>query len=96
MGNDSLIAELEKLTLVEVRRKLSSGIWGQVDSPLYTKVFAWVKLETESRSEARAEESIAIARNALGNSRRATVIAILAALLSAVMAILKVIEWFSK
>ena len=48
-----------------------------------------------ARAEAREVESLTISRKALSNSRLATRIAIIAILLSIVMAIQKIIEWYS-
>ena len=96
MEGRPFIEQLESLEPDEVRRKLSAGEFGDVDSPSRNRVEAWLKLKVESLSEAREEESLSISRKALRNSERATRIAISAIILSISMAILAIIQWYSK
>ena len=51
---------------------------------------------SKARSEARSEESLSISRKAFLASRSAYRIAISAIVLSIIMAIQKIIEWYSK
>ena len=62
----------------------------------------WLKEQEDVRAaassakrDAREEETLSIARNALRNSNRTTWIATSAIVLSIIMAIQKLIEWFS-
>jgi hypothetical protein len=50
---------------------------------------------SKRRAELRSEESLSISRKALRNSDRAIIIAISAIVLSIIMAIQKIIEWYS-
>lgn len=87
----------ESLGEAEVRHRLESK--QGLHSLEWESARAWLAAkETDRavRSDGRAEESLSIARKALDNSRLATRIAILAIVLSIVMAIPKIIEWSSK
>jgi hypothetical protein len=86
----------ESLGALEVRRlrlqnHCHSLDWRPVDAWLAVK-----EAEGKARAEERAEESLSIARKAFVNSRRATSIAICAIVLSIIMAIQKLIDWFSR
>lgn len=65
--------------------------WQAVDTWLSVK-----DVEGKVRADDRSEESLSISRKALRNSDRATNIAISAIVLSIIMAIQKLIEWYSK
>jgi hypothetical protein len=95
---------LEQLDAVdneaEVRERLAAGNYNARHATLAQE---WLRrkessrsTETAARKEAREEEGLAISRRALANSQLATRIAIVAIVLSVVMAIQRVIEWLSK
>jgi hypothetical protein len=90
--NRDLIEELEQLGEAAVKRKLQNGDYGhpQTGNPAYECVEAWLSSNEAERAEARAKENLSISRKALRNSRWATAIAIIAMLLSIVMA------WFQR
>lgn len=84
----------------EVRERLAAGKYNSLAAGLARE---WLRrreearaAETASRAEAREEESLAISRRALENSRMATRLAASAIVLSIAMAILKLFEWYSK
>lgn len=54
-----------------------------------------IEAAAAERKEAREVETLEIARKALRNSERATMVAIIAIALSTVMAIQKIIDWYS-
>ena len=76
------LAEVRRLRHVE--NHFHSLDWVAVDN--------WIAVK---ESELK-DESVSIARKALSNSRFATNIATLAMVLSIIMAIQKIIEWYSK
>jgi len=95
---------LEQLDLVhdeaEVRERLAKGLYSSQHKALAEE---WLRREEVARAEsaaerkeARDEESLSIARRALANSQKSTRIAVLALILSVVLAALKVIEWTSR
>lgn len=65
--------------------------WQAVDAWLAAK-----DAEGKARAEDRSEESLSISHKALRNSDRATNIAISAIVLSIIMAIQKLVEWYSR
>jgi hypothetical protein len=90
--------ELEALGEAEVSRRIALHEYGVPGSEHRENVEAWLRskaLGASARKEAREEESLSISRKALANSRSATVIARIAITLSTIMAIQKVIEWYS-
>lgn len=91
------LAKLEALSLNEARAAVARGDFGQPpDSPNYLFASGVVAAREAAERDARDEDSLSISRKALRNSDRATNIAISAIVLSIVMAIQKVIEWYSK
>ena len=81
----------------EVRERLAAGNYNQRHAALAQE---WLRRREEERNsqvaarvEDREEEKLEISRKALRNSEKATRIAIIAIILSVVMAIQKVIEW---
>lgn len=77
----------------EVRRALAKGEYGGPgEKKGHDLVLSWLA----TKDTERAEESLSISRKALRNSERATRIAIIAIILSIIMAILKLIEHYSK
>ena len=85
----STTAQLEKLGPVAVAKLLAEHEYGVPGSELRTNVEAWLhakELEAELRREAREEESISIARMALTTSRSARTIAIIAIILTTIIA----------
>ena len=97
-----LFSRLEAMGEDAVRDGLLHGIPPADGSEHRLAVEGWVKIKeaerasaASSRKEAREEESLAISRKALANSRSATRIAMIAMILSTIMAIQKIIEWYS-
>lgn len=94
--HNEAFSEFEELGEAEVRRRLATN---SVHFMKQEAARAWLTLkeaETKARSEERSEEGLLIARKALANSQLATRIAIGAIVLSVSMAILKLVEWYSK
>ena len=97
------VAELEELGESEVRAMLARGDgWATLENRRAV-AHGWLQSReaaraaaASARSEARAEENLSISRRALRNSERATRIAISAITLSIFMAILAIIQWYSK
>ena len=83
---------LDALGEKEVQHRQAKGEFGATDSVGHGIVSAWL----EGKKVERSEESLSISRKALVNSKSATVIARIAITLSTIMAIQKVIEWYSK
>ena len=84
--------QLDALTEKDVRYDLSKGKYGAPGSTSHEIVLSWLAFKDTERAEA----SLAISKKALSNSQLATRIAIIAIVLSAIMAIQKLIEWSSK
>lgn len=97
-----VVRQLESLGESEVRKRLPLGEFGDVGSELRLVVDTWQlasqessrKVALDARSEARADESlsisreaISVARRALVNSRLANIIAISAIIFSGITAI---------
>jgi len=102
---DRLEAAGEEAVRSDVLRGLTGnpGLGGTPGSEYNNAVLAWLKSKDDARAEAsstrkedREKETLSIARKALRNSDRATWIATSAIVLSIIMAIQKLIEWFSK
>lgn len=98
-----LFERLEAMGEEAVRHDVALGLAGNPGSEHNNAVRFWLKHKEDeraaaaaSRKESREEESLAISRKALSNSRLATRIAISAIVLSIVLAIQKIIEWYSK
>jgi hypothetical protein len=92
-----LDSKFEALGVVEVTHRLESK--RGLHSLEWEPARAWLaakEAERQMRSDSRAEESLSISRKALSNSRLATRIAVIAITLSTIMAIQKIIEWYSK
>jgi CHASE3 domain sensor protein len=87
-----MIKELQQLGEKTVKTRLLNGDYGQPLSINYECVNAWLSSTESERADARAEESLSISRKALRNSKWATVIAIIAIVLSTMTAI--IIAWF--
>lgn len=95
---------LEQLDAVdneaEVRERLAAGNYNARHAALAQE---WLRrkeasrnAEAAARKETREEAGLAISRKALANSQLATRIAIVAIVLSVIMAIQRVIEWLYK
>jgi len=80
--------EIRRLRL---QKHFHSQDWQAVDSWLAVK-----EAEGKARADERSEESLSVSRKALDNSRSARRIAIGAIALSIIMAVQKLIEWYSK
>ena len=83
---------LDALGEKEVLHRQAKGEFGAIGSVGHGIASAWL----EGKKVERSEESLSISRKALANSRSATVIATMAMILSTIMAIQKIIEWYSK
>lgn len=101
MAQLPLLAQLDKYNNEpEVRERLARREYHSEQVPI---VQEWLRRKEEARSsdaaarsEKREEENLSISRKALGNSERATRIAISAIVLSIIMATLEIIKWYSK
>ena len=91
----------------EVRERLASGLYNARHAAIAREFLRRKEekraAEASGRVEARdeenlriARESVAISRKALDNSRFATGIAVIAVVLSVVLAIQKLVEWYAK
>ena len=85
-------AQLDGLEEKAVRYSLAKGEYGAPGTTSHEIALSWLA----SKDAERATESLSISRRALRNSDRATTIAIIAMVLSVIMAIQKIIEWYSK
>lgn len=97
-----LFSRLDAMGEDSVRKGMLQGIPPADGSEHRLAVEGWLKMKAGERSaassarkEAREEETLSIARKALSNSRLATGIAISAIALSIIMAVPKIIEWYS-
>jgi len=89
-----LDAKFESLGEAEVRHRLESK--QGLHSLEWAAARAWLAAkETERavRANAHSAESVSISRKALSNSQLATRIAVVALILSVIMAVQKLIEW---
>ena len=84
----------------EVRQRLAAGQHSQPHAGIAQEYLDSIDRKelalAAARAEERDEESLTISRKALRNSERATRIAISAITLSISMAILAIIQWYSK
>jgi hypothetical protein len=85
-GEDRLIETLERQGEDWVRQKLLEGTWtpNTVD---HGRVTVWLGAKDAARRDAREAESLSISRRALRSSTWANIIAIIAMILSAIVAI---------
>lgn len=90
----------------EVRERLAAGLYNVRHAAIAKEFLRRREEKREAEASARAEareeenlkiarESVAISRKALHNSRFATRIAVIAAVLSVVLAIQKLVEWYA-
>lgn len=82
--------------LLEVRRLRLQNHFHSLDGQAVESWLAVKDAEGKARADDRSEESLSISCKALRNSDRATNIAISAIVLSIIMAIQKLIEWYLK
>lgn len=84
----------------DVRRRLAEGQYRAPNDTIAREYLDSIDRKEAAlaavRAEEREEESLSISRKALRNSERATRIAISAIALSISMAILAIIQWYSK
>ena len=84
----------------DVRRRLAEGQYRAPNDTIAKEYLDSIDRKEAAlaavRAEEREEESLSISRKALRNSERATRIAISAIALSISMAILALIQWYSK
>lgn len=83
MSRKEIFQQLESWGEPEVRRKLENGELGGADSPYQNEVLEWLKVQSDSRSEARLNENLWISRQSLRNRTWAMIIAIVAIIYSA-------------
>jgi hypothetical protein len=96
MSDDALIKRLENMPFEEARDKILKRQMGNtLDSPNHQLCLSWLTGKESELRDKREEETLSIARKALDNSRLATRIAISAIVLSIIMAIGQIIEWYS-
>jgi hypothetical protein len=89
-----LIKDLEQQGEKTVRANLSKGDYGHPGTETYEIVKDWLSSKESEWTEARAEENLSNSRKALRISKWAIGIAIIAMLLSPVVAI--IIAWFQR
>ena len=103
---ESLIASLNEIGESAVRERIAKGAYRNDKLPIINhwldnlaseraKESSFSASEAAARKEVREIETLSIARNALRNSDRAYIMAIIAMVLSIIMAIQKIIEWSS-
>lgn len=97
---DDLIADLERIGEREAKTRLIRTEFGNVGSPRYLVVDAWLrskedarKSEADSRRESREEMNLSISRKALRNARWATIIAIIATIIAASDNVILFLRW---
>ena len=92
---------------VEVRERLAAGLYNARHAALAREFLRRREEKRAAEATARvvtrdeenlkiARENVAISRKALDNSRFATGIAVIAVVLSVVLAIQKLVEWYAK
>lgn len=98
---NKFFASLEECGEADVRNRLALKVWS--DPRTVALAEEWLRSKdadrassSAERKEAREVETLSIARKALRNSRLASSIAIMAMILSTIMAIQKLIEWNSR
>jgi hypothetical protein len=94
----SFFAEFEELGETKVQHFVNSSTWKSSNSYKQSAAHEWLLIksaERNSRAEEREEESLSISRKALFISKRATWIATSAIILSIIMAIKEIIDWYS-
>jgi hypothetical protein len=101
--NERTRAHFEAIGIEGVLSEIAEGTFGAGPSLAKSEAEAWVAAERAkrdgsalSRKEAREEETLSIARKALSNAQRATIIAIFAVIVSIAMAAQKLVEWLSR
>jgi hypothetical protein len=100
LNQDQFNAELAKLDPDEIRQRIAVCI---ITGPhkIYAEEYLR-KLESDrsheaaARKEAREEETLSIARQALANSQMATRLSAISILLAIALALLNIIDWYSK
>lgn len=84
----------------DVRRRLAEGQYRAPNDTIAREYLDSIDRKeaalAAARAEEREEESLSISRKALRNSERATRIAVSAIALSISMAILAILQWYSK
>ena len=86
MNKEYLIEELKKSSIIDGRKLIAGGKFGEIDSPNYK--FCTAYLDAREAEEREAKESLS-----LSISRKALFVAKIAMILSAIMAILQIIVW---
>ncbi len=93
--HDEAFQEFEKLGELEVRHRLVTNGIHIMKQEAAREWLTLKEAKSKARTEERSEESLSIARKALTNSKLATIIAIIAIVLSAIP-IQKLVEWYLK
>ena len=88
---EQMVEILDGLGEAEARDKFIKGEFGTPGSSKSLVVERWLNEKDSARRSAREDETLRIARQALSNSRRANTIAIIAMILSAIVAIMAAI-----
>ena len=81
-----MIERLESMSLDEARRAIATGQFGDIGSPNHAFCSSWLAALDASLQHARETEALTISREALTNSKLATRIAIIALVLSVIVA----------
>jgi len=87
-NEQSMVEQLEAMTIEEARKALSEKQFGDIGSPGYLFCSSWLTAKEASLRDAREAESLSL-------SRKALIIAIIAMILSASAIIIQVIKWSS-
>ncbi|MCK5230701.1 MAG: hypothetical protein KAR13_10580 [Desulfobulbaceae bacterium] len=95
-NDDALIKRLESMPFEEARDKiLKRQLGNTLDSPNHQLCLSWLQCKESKLRDDREEETLSIARKALRSSKSATWIATSAIILSIIMAIGQIIQWYS-
>ena len=94
--DEELIKRLESMPFEEAREKiLKRQLGNTLDSPNHRLCLSWLQCKESKLRDDREDETLSIARKALRSSKAATWIATSAIILSIIMAIGQIIEWYS-
>jgi hypothetical protein len=88
-----MIARLESTPLEEARRAISTGAFGDIGSPNHAICMSWLQAQDTKLQHARESEALGLSREALGNSKLATRIAIIALVLSVIAFAVQFVPW---
>lgn len=83
---------LEQRGEAVVREAFLNGEYGSGDSPHHTQVREWLRSKEGERAERKTDLSLSNSENAVSLARRANTIAIIAMILSAIIAIIQMFK----